>query len=304
MIRQCINDGLRAGRGNSRLIALLWLWNLTLAFLGVLPAWIWLGSAVEFAPESDRLLTGFNFSLFSELGQYDRSPIRAVAMAAIFGVALLALLTNPLVSGGLLETLLTRDDSKTLVRFFRGAGRFFWRYLRLTIYAVVSSAVVFGIEIPIFAPIAKRAGDSAWELAPFVAGLFQGGLLLLMGAYFSMALDYARIRTARDDSRRALRIWFGSLRFVLIHPLAAFGILITTVFLYAVTIALYAGIRGLLPLNLGFAIALVIILQQIVMFIRTQLRVALIAGEIAFYDRALPPVAQSAPVEAPPLDLQ
>lgn len=299
MIGHCISQGLRSARRAPGLVALLWCWTLTLAALAAYPAWLWLGRAFNLAPESDRMLTGFNLGVFSELAQYDRSPIQGIVMASLVGVVLLAILANPFLSGGLIEALLAHDEATILQRFFRGAGHYFWRYLRLLIYGLITAVLAMLILSPVFTVTSRSLQDSPWEPAPVVGSAVQMIVLLVVGALLLLTLDFARIRTAVDESRRTLRIWISSFGFVLRRIPAAFGIFVVPVAIFALVAALYAVFCTYTPSHTWLLILVTILVQQIVMYIRTGLRVALVASELEYFRAACPPPAM-VPVEAVP----
>src|SRR5512134_27362 len=131
MLTTCLRSGWHAAFGHRALALTLWAWNGLLALAAALATWRWLDAAFAFAPESDKLLERFRLGIVIELLQYDRfSPLSAVNGAAI-GLLILAAISNPLVSAGLMEVLVTSDERPMLHRFFRGAGHFFWRFARL-----------------------------------------------------------------------------------------------------------------------------------------------------------------------------
>jgi hypothetical protein len=75
MTARCIAHGLRTARRSRTVVTLLWFWTVALAGTAAFPTWVWLGRGFNWAPESDRMLTGFSFMTLWELGQYDRSSV-------------------------------------------------------------------------------------------------------------------------------------------------------------------------------------------------------------------------------------
>jgi hypothetical protein len=282
MIGHCIAHGLRTARRNPALVALLWLWTMTLAAVAAFPAWLWLGRGFDLAPESDHMLTGFSFVTLAELAQYDRSSVRGVLMSIVFAMIILAFLSNPLVSGGMLEALTANDENSALQRFTRGAGRYFWRFLRLLIYALITTAVFSGAFLAGFTPLSNKLANSTWEMASIVGGLFQAaGLAFILGVLM-LALDFARVRLAAEEDRRALRSWFSSLGMVTRRLPATLPLLLVPVAIFALLGGTYLAYARFVPANTALLILTLIAIQQMVMFCRASLRVSVVSSVIEF----------------------
>jgi len=300
MTARCITHGLRTSRRNCSVVTLLWFWTIALAGTAALPTWYWLGRGFNLAPESDRMLTGFSFMTLGELGQYDRSPVRGILLAAAAAVMLLALLANPLVSGGLMETLIADDGPTTLQRFMRGAGRFFWRFLRLLAYAFVTAGVTLGLLMAAFSPVNKRLSESAWEPATVVGGLVQGALLVAVGGILLLALDFARARLAVNDDRRVLRSWLYGLGLVLRRLPSTLPLLLAPVAIFAFLSGVYLVYVRFTPANAAWLILILFLVQQTLMYCRAFLRVSLVSSVLEYHRMMNPrPETLTAVVETP-----
>jgi hypothetical protein len=295
--------GLRRAARLPGLAVLLWLANLLFAAVVVAPFWLRLYGVLATAPAGDRLLGGFSFGLFADLArEYGGllGPL-VVAVLPLFGVMLLV---NAFTAGGVLEVLIAGRPGTVFERFAAGGARFFWRFLRVGVLAGVVLAVAAGLILVATAAATRTAWESEWEPAPLVgwlAGLALAGLAVVV---VLLALDLARVRVVRDDRRRVIRAWFGSLWLVLRHPVATVGMWRAGAALFAAVLALYLGLRQVLPAATWGGIAAMLLLQQVVMLARTGLRVALFAGEVELVPRLLPVVPEPVPpVEEPSLEL-
>ena len=290
MLARCIGEGVKTAGKNWGLTILFWFLSLILAAIAAFPAWYWLGHGFDLAPESDRLLSGFNFQVFGELAQYDRSPVRGVIFASSMGVILLAILANPFIAGGLLESLIRPEGEATLMeRFWRGAGRHFWRFLRLILYALVTAIPIVAAINAIMLPLITRLNNLRWEPGVIMGPAINMALLLLISLWLLLALDFARIRTACEDGRKTFRYWLSSLLFVWRHPLVTFGLIGAMALFFLLVAGLYKVLCGRLAITTWTAILFIILFQQAVMLVRSGLRVSLVAGELAFYRQTAPP---------------
>ena len=277
---------LRRAVRNPRLVLLLWGAHLVIAAIAFYPALRHLNAALADTPAGDEFLRRFSLPLFGDLMRSGRAWFEGVGQLLTL-VFVLTLLWNALAAGGALESLLSGDPSRMAHRFGRGAGRFFGRFLRMGLAALPSALLVAGILAgPIFG--VRASLDDTAEGAKFWLGL--AGLLVALFAILlvQLALDLARIRVARDDVRKGVRVFRKTLREVLRRPWQVLGVWIPLALAFAAISALYLAFRGLLPPSGGVALLALVLAQQLVMLARAGMRVALWSGEIALADRKWP----------------
>ena len=307
MMTRAIARGFSAVLGRPALVFTTWAWNLALAWLAALPAASWWAGGFDLHPSSDWLLDGFSMVPLVELSHYDRTFAPDLVQASMLGMVLIGLVTGPLVAGGVLEVLTVGDGRPFLHRFFRGAGHFYGRFLRLTLVGGLAGVLVAGLVAAGLAVALQPLADSTWEPGWIVALAVQGIVIGLVALFFLLALDYARIQVALDDSRKMLRAWLAGLRFVM----RRFGGVL------AVALVFVAGVLALLGIYLAFAsmgrfassgaILLLVVVQQAVVLVRAGLRVGWLDAEVGYFIAARPPVAAAevslvAPWVAEPAD--
>ena len=286
MIPRCLARGVGASSKHPALTTLLWLINAGMGLLASIPAWTLWRDSFSFAPSADTLLSGFNFAVYGDIGHYNRTSIGALLTAPVAAMAAVAGILGALVFGGILEILRSSDSRPFMHRFFRGAGHFYWRFLRLSIYTAVAAVVVTLLLSAALAPVLKPLDESAWEpgwVAAFAIRFVAIGAVLL---FFFLALDYARIRVAAGDTRRAFRAWIASLGFVLRHLPGTFGIAIAFALLFGILLAAYLGYSATAPSGTWRWILLLIFVQQVVVWLRAGLRVGCVAAEVEFFERS------------------
>jgi hypothetical protein len=277
--------------------ALLWLANLVLAAVVVGPFWLRLHGALAHAPAGDRLLEGLSVGLLVDLAR-EHGGLLGPLILSTLPVLGAALLFNAFAAGGVLEVLIADRPGTVFERFAGGGARFFGRFLRVGVLAGVVVTVVAGSVLGATAAATRNAWESEWEPAPlfgWLAGVAVAGLAVVV---VLLALDLARVRIVRDGRRRVMRALFGSLWLVLRHPVATVGLWIAVAALFGVVLALYLGLRSLVPAASWPGIVLMIVVQQAVMLARAGLRVALFAGEVEVVERLLP----AGPGPTPPAD--
>jgi len=282
-----------------KLVATIWAWNLAFALAATLPLFRWLREALPRAPEADLLVHRFSFGLMDELTQEAGSAMLLV-WAAVLGALFLGFLASPLLAGGTLEVLGSRDERPFFHRFFRGGGHFYGRFLRLLLFSTLGSALVAGVVAGVLGAALRPLGESAWEPGFQVAGLIVAAAVVVILAVFWLGLDYARIQVSRDDSRRMWRALMSGLRFALHFRRRTFGLLVLTWTLLGALGAAYLFFRQAVPSHTAGLIALMFVAQQAFLLARTGLRVTLVSAERELH-LALRPGVGMEPIVVPPM---
>jgi hypothetical protein len=292
-----IGVGLREAFRHPKLVWLLWAWYGLLALVPALPAWSWWNGVLGYSPDAASVLERFDLGVFLDVTAGKGINGLGLLAGAAAAAGLIALLSSAFAFGGILEVLASHDDRRPFMhRFFRGGGHFFWRFLRLAIIAGVCLVLAIGVVAAIQRGLVSAAGDSEWEPAGYLAGLAGVAAFLAVAGFFLLALDYARIRVSRDDSRGMLKAYALGLGFVLGRLFSVYGIAIVIVVVEVILVAGYLAYETNAPAaGTWGAIAVLIAIQQVVVFGRVFFRVALVGAERHFHVTTMP---QPAPAPA------
>lgn len=290
-------EGLARAWAERRVVGLVWLIHLVLAAAAAFPLWLSLRTVVGFLPEADVLRTGVVFGALADLAEM-RPGLLGVLGATLVAVVVLGVIVGAAVTAGVLEVLSGSDERPLGHRFGRGAGRFFGRFVWLALLVGFLAAIVGGLAVLPFAPLARsyfRAGWGPGRLAPFGAVAVAGIVLLLA----LLVLDASRIHTVRSDAGvlSSLRAGLG---LVLRHPLLWAGTWLANAVLVGVALVLFVLFRQAVPTDRGIVILAMVLAQQTLVVVRTGLRVALLASERALVERLRPSPRPGTRVGAPP----
>lgn len=284
-----IVTGLSTAFRNPALVLVLWMWNLLLGLAAAMPARAWFGAALDGATETERLLTRFNIGTFADLSKYQETGPFGLLVSTALGLGLLALVGNAFVNGGMAEVVSAPADTRPFMhRFFRGGGHFFWRFTRLNLVGFAAAAVAAGLTAAALDAATAPLTDSEWEPAGLVWSLVTLTGTALVGLWFVLALDFARLRTARDGGRRMLAAFVASLRFVARHVVPTYGIALVCLVGTAVVLLAYVGHEATWTASSWAAIAVLLVVQQVLMIARHALRVVQVGAEWAYFTNAVP----------------
>jgi len=295
VVLRATRHGLAIALRHKRLAVLLWLCGLAIAAAAGVPAWLALAAAIGPLPHADVLADGLSLGVLADLVEMRPGLIQGLLLAAL-GALGLGVLAGAFATGGVLEVLSSGDERPLAHRFGRGAFRFFGRFLRAGVLAVVFAVLLGGLLAAPFAALSRRAAEAAWEPARF-ANAGAGAALAFLGVLVALlALDATRMQVVRDDARRVVPAFARGVRAVLRHPLQWLGTWAVNALLVGAALAVYVGLRERLPA--AAPLALVVALQQAFVLTRCLFRTALLGSEMALVERHLPRAAR-APVPAP-----
>jgi hypothetical protein len=285
-----IIDGLRAAARNLKLTWLLWAWYGLLAIVPAFPVWRWWDQVLGASPEAAAILKRFDLGVFLDLTRSEGVGGLGLMSAAVAAAAGIAIVSSAFAFGGILEVVGAADDHRPFMhRFFRGGGRFFWRFLRLAVMAAAGAVLATGLVSALMTAVTRPLSESEWEPGFYLASALTVAAILITAALFLLALDYARIRVARDDSRRMIGAYAAGMGFVLRRALRVYGIAIAFVALEAAFVVGYLAYETNAPAaGTWGAIAALFLVQQVVVASRVFLRVAMVAAERSFYATGVP----------------
>jgi hypothetical protein len=174
--------------------------NFLLAALATLPAASSMAGVMGHSLYSNRLVTGFDVGVLSELLM--RPKIHGGATLALFPLVFFVFML--LAEGGIL--LSYRQDRRLATgEFFGAGGKFFWRFVRLTVCLLV-------VLIPVFWAWHALSDWSDWlssnspnPRAGFEVELAGGIVLLLVFLALRLWFDMAQVRVVASDERSVLR---------------------------------------------------------------------------------------------------
>jgi MFS family permease len=261
-----------------------------LALVPAVPAWTWWNGVLGDSPEAASALKRFDLGVFLDViaGKGINGFGLLVGAAAAAGIV--AAVSGAFAFGGILEVFGSEEDRRPFMhRFFRGGGHFFWRFFRLAIMAGVCLLVATAAASALLTVVTTPIGESEWEPAGYLAGIVSIAVTIAVAALFLLALDYARIRVARDDSRSMLKAYASGIGFVLRRLFTVYGIAVAILVLEIALILCYVAYETNAPAaGTWAAIGVLFVIQQVVVLGRLYFRVAMIGAERVFYEKAQP----------------
>ena len=302
--------GFAALRSGRLLVLLLTGVTVVLAFMAAAPLGPALQQSFAGTLAGDHILK--NHPSFASTDVFDflreKAPAVAGANAEAKWAALLALLQQILLAGGIVSVL-GRSVPITLPDFLAGVRRNAWHTVKCFLIFLFAAGVTLSLWLGGSHALSRKLFEGVAPGSPSIA-LFQAATILgaLMAfALFSLLHDFAR--AARRDNvaigawgayRRARRVLSG-------RSLRALGLFLFWLLFGGALLSLGIAVEWSAPAVSAVAIALHVLIQVAVLAVRSAVRVGAWGSYLHLYDGAepiaAPPVAvlEPAPALAPPL---
>jgi len=281
-VLKAIAKGMGATFRKPRLVAILYVFNLVFAAAFVAPFFAIVQS------ELGHSFLGSNVRPADVMWLGESALKYGEAAPAILGqilvAAVLYLVLQVFLSGGVVGRLLDREGRTTLEPFFADCGRYFWRYVRIFLVSLVFLVLTFGVVLKLLSALIRPASESAvTEWLPLVLSNLHFLAALLLLSVVRMIVDYARIAVVADGEAKVLRALRHALKFLGKRFFKAWAIyLLLVVLTLAGTVVFYVVLgRFAAPAVAGVVAGLV--WMQIFVLFRIWIRTVFVSAQAEYY---------------------
>jgi hypothetical protein len=320
---RALRDGFRAAWRNWGLVLLLLGLNLGTAAALALPLAGMLEEDLEQRDAAQHMLHGFDYAWWTEWSERqsgfarDFGPelfgtgfiFRNLELLLVgqlpaglfaFGGAREAASVDPLVlwlgaaylvlqtflAGGLLGVLRAPQSGWTVRGLLHGSGFYFGRLFRLLLVVLAIDGLVFALNVPVAAWVNARARDAVSENTALVYLFGRHALLLLALLFVHLLAGYAKAIIVIEERSSALLAVLSSLGFCLRNLARTAGHYAALAGLALLLAAVWAALDAAWPVS-GYRTQLVsLLLAQLLVGGRIFLRLALMGGQVALYQRS------------------
>ncbi len=292
---KAIVQGLGLARRSGRAVWVLFFANLGLAAAAAVPVYHGILSSTGHSLMSQTLGRGFSVDWMTDFVTKNRGWSGSYS-ALILAAALVAMVVQSVLAGGVLAGFLAPGRQRSLGDFFHDCGRYAWQLIRLLIVALICYWIVFRVFNQALGGFVERRTEH-WlnDRSVFWVRLIPYTVVLLGLGFVNLVVDYARVHLIMEDGSSAVEALLASLG----YSLRRLG---KVLIVYAVpslgglaVLAVYAGVMvlplthsasahfALSPVRQSFALAVLFIVQQATSWGRYWFRVATWSSEWAYY---------------------
>ncbi len=266
---------------NKRIVLIFYLASLFFGFAFMLPVRGMLSSFVGESLISSQLAGPLNIDVLTEFLVSNRGFSSMTAGMIPFLFTLYGL-TGLFLSGGAFA-IFDLETTYTAKRFWGNSAYFFGRFLRLFLYSIPLLLLFLIIPIGLNGLQKLIFGADPSEYITYWGKWARIGLRYLGLVIYFLILDYARIITVFRDEQNMRAAIAGGIRFVFSNFRRTFTLIFAFWLIGVIALLIYNSVSDLFSAsNAGFVI-LMILVQQLFMFFRMTLKLALWGGEVSFY---------------------
>jgi hypothetical protein len=288
-----VRQGLSITRRSGSVVWILFLANLAIAALAGFPIYRGIQGSTGRSLVGQELARGFSVDWLTDFSFNNPRGFNRYA-TVIVCLGLVSLVANSILAGGVLTRFRAPELKYSLGDFFRHAGHYAWRLLRLLIIGLICYWLVFKLLNEKLSQWVDQWtgnwGDDRWV---FCARLAVSLLVLLGLGFVNLVMDYARVRLVLEEGTGAIQAFLAALGFSLGRLRRAIGVYVVPSFCGLALLGVYrllfpwefinATVAAGSHLRELLALAGLFVVQQLVMFGRYWFRVATWASEWTYY---------------------
>lgn len=301
-------QGLKNLRSFSRLVLLLFVFNLLFSLILTIPMYNSLKNSWGNSLVSENMAQGFDYLWWEEYRDQSQG-LEKTFTPAIFGkgailtnlqglvqmrlftlpvplllMGLIYILLHTFFAGGILSLFHKKAVRFQLGDFFQGAGLYYIRFLGLLFVSWLFFFVVLAnIHKVLYNWVDNIARSSFSEITPFYLNLLVSIFVLVAIFFLQMVFDYARILTVVEDKKNIIRSTQSAFAFILHNSGSAFGLYYLILSVQVVFTLLFIAIQNLIPQVSFFGVLLAFIWHQIFIFGIIWIRCWLYSSQLCLY---------------------
>ncbi|MDH5386246.1 MAG: hypothetical protein OEY18_16215 [Candidatus Aminicenantes bacterium] len=274
--------GVREATIRPKMVLVLWIFNFLFGFFVFYIFYKLLAEAMSQSAVSEGMLTKIDYHFLFEFLTYHGQALGTIRNVALVLIGLY-ILVSIFLYGGILHSLVETQRTSFLQHFFQGGGKFFGRFLRLTVYSLILWFIFLVVMFILYRVGSALTGKGTNEQLAFYLFLVGVAIALFFIFFINMIQDYTRFKIVTEDSRYVFRSLFQSIGFVfkrLGETLVLYYLLVLTGVVIAVV---YWGLRSVIPFSSFGAIVITFLIYQLFIASHGWLKIAFQAGQLSYY---------------------
>jgi len=265
--------------------ALIYVFNFLFAGLATWPLLNMLESKLGHTLAIERLMPGFDFTIFSDImNQYGDSITVLLDQSGV--MVFLFFLFSIFLNGGVLYSFKNGQSPFRFREFWAGCSRYFWRLFRLTIYFLAAYALLAMVFFMGYLHWLGGGLDQLEsELVFYQHMRLLGPLFLLLLSVLMMIHDYARVHMIHEDKYFLVVPFWQSFGMVFKHFLSTFSLYWLNLFTFFGVIYLYVLFNR--PADSSSAILYTFLVGQVFVFVRIGIKLLNLGSATAYYQHEM-----------------
>ncbi len=281
-------QGARFSNRAWQLTSLLYVVNLLFALVLAIPFYKAFGETAGHTMALDSFIQTFRYTAIREFLSAFAERAGILLKTGIW-LALLFLLVQILLKGGILSLADHKDPGFAFSRFMEGAGTWFFRFLKISLWVILLQVFILALVwIPFGFLLDHQFQHASTERVLYHTFLIAAGIHVVLASLVHLLGEYTRYRVFLGNGTRIFRTLLSTAR-MLIRRFAHIILLFLFMVIHFLLLSLlYYFLRKWIGAEGTWLLILLFIVQQLVMWLRNMLRIWMISSQLHLASTFLP----------------
>lgn len=266
---------------NFKFIVLLWFSNAALAFVLAVPIYALLIDNLQHSVLSDQLAVQFDYLWFIQFISIYKNTISHLPLLT-YTIVVIYLIIQSFYLGGMISVL-NNIEKNHISDFFYGGVKYFFRFIKVLLIALIFIALAFIINDLIGDLIEYLFRDYDYQLTDFILRSLRYLLLILLLGIVFIISDYTRLEIAITDNSKVFSSIYNAVILIKNNFSLIFIVFLIIAVLGAIGAVIYNIVEIFVPSEPYPFLILSFILQQLLIIFRLLIRMLFVSTEIIIY---------------------
>lgn len=282
-ILKAYSSGFKAALNTKKLSATIYIITIMMALILAIP----FGSTIEKEAGNSmaftNLLKDFDYTVYKDFMDQSAKAIQPYIQAAIW-MGVFYLIFTIFFEGGILTVLRRKEDKFSLRFFWEASAKYFSRFFRLAIYAMLFQLAAAVVVLGVLSKILSSASDTVQSEASLIyIGLIGIIIYILIFIFLLVVTDYAKVMLVENEEYRPFRTILRSFGFVFRHFLTAYFLYLFLLVVPILLFIIYFRVEDGIGMSSGGKIFIIFIIQQVFVWARIFIKIWTLGSELNLY---------------------
>jgi len=280
-IKKIISYGFRSTLKNFKFLILLWITNMAMSIIVVIPIYALLIDNLQHSLMSDKLAMQFDLLWYMQFMSLYKNTIGHLPLL-LYGIVGIYIIVQTFYSGGLISVF-NIPQKDHISDFFYGGVKYWLRFskvLSLTLMLVVLAFTINNLLGDLLAWIFR---ERDFQLAEFIFRSLRYVLLIFLIGIVMLISEYSKVVIGVEDSSKVLRSIFDAVIFIKQNFILVFIVFLVISIFGAIGAIVYNIIDIFVPGEPFAFLFITFILQQILIIFRLFIRMLFISTEVNIF---------------------
>ena len=276
--------GLASALSILRMSMLIFFFTLLIGLMVAIPFKSTLTNMVGHSMLPSVLLSDFDYTSYEDIMRNYGDVIKPFVQI-MFWVGLVYLIFSIFFAGGILNYFQNKDNKFSIKSFFEGCGKYFFRFLRLSVIVIILNMIItLIVYIPLGMVISHFAETVESEASLFYIGV--GGVMIyLVLLILSLIIsDYTKIKLVTENTTKVFSTFWQSIQFTFRHLFGTYTLYVLLAIVPILFFVFYYFIESTIGMTSGVTIVVMFVIQQFFIWVRVISKIWFYSSQLLYHN--------------------